>query len=142
MSDLQKDFIKTMCHNIEEIFPTLSSDTILFIACQAALESDYGNSPLCRYYHNYFGMRNPMTRPSTSKVRGLSQFEWADYYNCQYSIIDYFMCLSFHKPLSKELDNLELFKAFIRSWYCPEKNYLDKITKIFNQFKSLSHGKA
>ncbi|MBO7734947.1 MAG: glucosaminidase domain-containing protein [Methanobrevibacter sp.] len=136
MTSKQYDFIKTMCCNIEEIFPTLSYDVTLFIACQSALETNYGTSDLCRLFKNYFGMRNPMSRPSTSKVWGNCQFEWANFNSCYSSIVDYFLCVAYRKPLAKELENLDLFKYFIKNWYCPEKDYIEKVSNIMSNFKS------
>lgn len=135
--DLRKQFVKDLCLDIEGVFPTLPSDVILFIACQFALESNYGSSNLAKVQKNYCGMKNPLVRPSTSVTRGDGQQHYACYMYRIHCIVDYFLCLSYHRPLAKELENLDLFKSFLKKFYCPEKDYIDKINSIYQQFKSL-----
>lgn len=134
LSELQVDYIKSTACDIEEVFPTLPHDVITFIACQFALESSFGTSRLAKECHNHCGMKAPLVRPSTALNRGVSVV-FADYPNKYFCIVDYFLCLSYHQPLAKQLENLDLFKHFIK-FYCPEKDYVNKIINLFNQFKN------
>ena len=130
------DYVKDVCIDIEDLFPTLPADVIAFIACQFALESNYGTSSLAKIQRNHCGMRNPMVRPSTSLVRGDGTQQFAAYRSRLDCIIDYFLCITFQKPFAKVIENLDMYKTFIGKFYCPEKGYIDRINKIYQQFKT------
>lgn len=134
LTDKQIDYIKSTACEIEEVFPSLPFDVITFIACQFALESNFGTSEIAKSLYNHCGMKAPLVRPSTALNRGISNV-FADYSDKHLCIVDYFLCLSYWRPLSKDLENLDLFKYFIK-FYCPEKDYVQRITNLFNQFKN------
>ena len=114
----------------------LSDDVALFISSQFALESNFGQSNKAINYFNLAGMRYPLVRLSTAVGKDSDGF--ATYNSFVDSIFDYFLCLQYHKPYSDVWQDLEKFKRFM-PWYCPERDYIDKITKIFNQLKSQNH---
>lgn len=116
----------------------LSSDVRDFIICQFALESDFGTSRISLDSRNYCGMRYPLVRLSMALDKD-PQSGFAVYGTLQDCVHDYFLCLQYHRPFSHVWDDVEKFKSFIAPWYCPERDYLDKITKIFNQLKSQNH---
>ena len=114
----------------------LNDEISLYIACQFALESQYGKSTLVIAYNNHCGMRVPFVRISTAINQGNAKESFAHYICLKACISDYILCLQYHRPLRKDLEDLDLFKAFIRKFYCPERDYIDKVNKIYQQFKS------
>lgn len=107
-----------------------------FVACQFALESNFGISTLARNNNNYFGMKNPLVRISTAVHAGDSNYHWAQYNGLSACVIDYLLCLQYHRPLSTNYDTIEHFSKFLIKFYCPERDYIDKINLIYQQFKS------
>lgn len=105
-----------------------------FIGCQFALESDFGKSKLAKEHNNYCGMKFPLVRINVCSR--ISQSNVFAHYDCiRDCFIDYVLCLQYHKPLRKEIEDLSLFKFFIK-WYCPEKDYINKITNLFNLYQN------
>ena len=135
MKEFQKNYIK----KVETLIRTnynVSTEVATFIACQFALESDYGTSNLAVNRNNHCGMKNPLLRPSTAAMAGVSNEHtfFAEFISLEMCIVDYFLCLAFHKPMKCDMLNIENFATFIR-WYCPAKDYADRIKKIYFQFK-------
>ena len=118
-----------------------SADVRDFIICQFALESNFGKSRLAHDCNNYCGMRYPRVRISSiCELDDRSGFaKYPDIYHC---IADYFLCLQYHRPISSDWENLNHFKSFIKKFYCPEKDYLERITNLFNHLKSLQNVKS
>lgn len=135
MKSYQLNFIERM-HFLLRSF-RLSDDVRTFIVAQFCLESNYGTSDLAIDAFNICGMRYPLVRISSSIGQDNNGF--AKYDSLFVCIVDYFLCLQYHRPMSGVWQNVEDFKHFIRGWYCPEIDYLDKITSIFNQLKSYYH---
>ena len=105
----------------------------MFIACQFALESDFGCSKLATEHNNYCGMKIPHRRCFYG-VR-LDGCQFAHYASSNCCIHDYISWVMFNRPLTFNLHDVESFKLFLRdSGYCPEKDYISRITNIFNQF--------
>lgn len=112
-----------------------------FIGCQFALESGFGNSRLCLEDNNYCGMKRSLVRIST-RLRGES-FEsktFSVYLTLEDCIIDFVLLLQYRRPLSTNLDTIAHYCAFIKGWYCPERDYIDKIQSIYSQFKTSQNG--
>jgi uncharacterized FlgJ-related protein len=117
-----------------------SEDVKDFIICQFALESQFGKSRLAHDCNNYCGMRYPRVRIATScEIDEKSGF--AKYPSIYYCIIDYFLALQYHRPFREDLEDVEKFKRFISKFYCPERDYIERITKLFNQLKSYKNEK-
>lgn len=112
-----------------------TEDVAFFIACQFALESDFGNSVLVHKYHNYCGMRCPLVRLSTALNAGDASSTWASYYSLADCVTDFILCLQYHRPLSDIKDNIAAYCRFISRFYCPERDYISKINTIYSQFK-------
>lgn len=112
----------------------VSDDVAFFIACQFALESNWGTSPLAINYSNYCGMRCPLVRPTLAlnyEDAPIGVFaRYGGLYDC---VEDYMLCISFHKPMRKELEDVNLFSSFLK-FYCPEKSYIKSVYSIYNQF--------
>lgn len=139
MNESQLMYIKKV-RNFFQFF-NIPSDVCVFIACQFALESNFGSSKLALENFNHCGMKNPMVRISSAVHAGDADFHWANYSNYQLCCMDYLLCIQYHRPLSVDYDTPVHFARFIAKFYCPEKDYIDKIFKIYNQFKSLENGK-
>lgn len=138
MTSLDYNFIKWVSSILLDIsnFPIEVCD---FIGCQFALESNYGKSDLAKSNHNLCGMRNPIVRISTAIHAGDGQFHWAQYTDAIHCIYDYLLCLQYHRPLSTQYDNIKHYSEFIRKFYCPEMDYIERINKIYHQFKSFKN---
>lgn len=125
--------------NVSSIFKNLtqfSQEVCDFIACQFALESSFGESALAHANNNYCGMKNPLVRISSALHAGDGNYHWAQYVSLQDCILDYLLCLQYHRPLSTDYDSVVHFSRFISKFYCPERNYINKINLIYQQFKS------
>lgn len=135
MNKQQFGFITTVSAYVKAMtqFPQEVAD---FIGCQFALESSYGESSLAHSNNNYCGMRNPLVRISCALHAGNGQYHWAQYVDLFACVMDYLLCLQYHLPTSDNYDNINRFSNFIKKFYCPEKDYIDRINKIYQQFKT------
>lgn len=113
-----------------------SDDVSYFIACQFALESDFGNSHLVQQYRNYCGMLCPMVRLTTAFNAGDGSATWASYHDLDDCVTDFILCLQYHRPLSDIKYNVVAYCRFISPFYCPERDYISKINSIYTQFKN------
>lgn len=140
MEKYQIQFIEKVCSKLACF--NFDYEVRLFIACQFALESFYGLSSLAVKSHNYCGMKTPLVRISTADNAGVvsPKDTFARYAGLDWCVCDFVLCLQYHKPLSDIRSSVQSYQNFIKSWYCPEKDYLFKINLIYNQFKSIHHG--
>lgn len=114
----------------------LSLDVADFIACQFALESNFGTSRLASIQNNFCGMRVPSKRAFFGySFSGDSSF--AAYNGFDECIIDYVSWLFYNRPNSNELKYVDSFQIFLRNTgYCPELTYVGRINVLYNQFKN------
>lgn len=140
MTNDQYSFIAEVSLIITNYCPCLRHLSV-WIGCQFALESNYGNSNLAKVNNNYCGMKNPLVRISTALHAGDPLFHWAVYDNLDDCITDYVLCIQYHKPISVDYDTIDHYSRFISKFYCPEVDYIDKINKIYSQFISYKNGK-
>lgn len=135
MNKLEFAFIVSVSSCFSELsqFPKEVCD---FIGCQFAFESDFGRSNLAVTNENYCGMRNPLVRISTAMHAGDGVYHWAQYHDLYSCVIDYLLCLQYHKPISTNYDTIPHLSSFLSKFYCPDKNYIDKINLIYQSFKS------
>lgn len=135
MNKSQFDFIVSVSSIVSEIsqFP---DDVCDFIGCQFALESHFGESPLAHTNENYCGMKNPLVRISTALHAGDGNYFWAQYDDMYSCVIDYLLCLQYHRPISTNYDSISHLSAFLSKFYCPDRDYTNKINLIYQQFKS------
>lgn len=107
-----------------------------FIACQFALESDFGLSRLADINNNITGMKVPFKRPFYGCKSDNGFACYSDWFEC---IKDYIVWFFYSHPHANCVYDLEAFKIHLHnSGYCPEKGYIDKIQFIYSQFKSLN----
>lgn len=130
MDQKKIDFISSFWKHLNA-FHCFTDDVRDFIACQFALESNFGESSLAQSCYNLSGMKHPLVRPTTS-IHAYNGF--ATYGSVTSCVVDYVLWISYRKPLRKELEDINLFKGILKN-YCPEKDYIDKINKIYSQFK-------
>lgn len=125
----KRDFI----YDVMASFETLCSYNVAcFIACQFALESNFGQSRIARTRHNLCGMKHPQLRPTYDLLRAAT---FADYDSKESCFKDYQLWLAYSKFTQFDLSNVECFKAKLRSKnYCPETDYIDRIQSIFDWF--------
>lgn len=137
---MDKSFIITWSRFILSRFACVSSDVAEFIACQFALESNYGRSDLALMDCNISGMKKPFYRVTTANIN--SAFKFAHYDDEESCVLDYFFWLQMNRFNQHTLSHLDAFIIELRnSGYCPEKGYVDKIINIYKQFKSLNYEK-
>lgn len=135
MTTKQLDFIR----EISLKFPFFSQEVSLFIACQFALESNYGSSRLATECNNYCGMKSPRVRFSTEIYPYLSSDVHGDYF-AEYDSIDdcvtdYVIWLAFSRFTQRDMSDVQLFcNKLKRSGYCPEPDYITRIFVIYRQF--------
>lgn len=116
-------------------------DVCNWIACQFALESCFGNSSLARSNNNFCGMKNPLVRISSAIHAGDPNYFWAQYDDLFSCCVDYLLCIQYHRPLSCDYDTIEHYSCFISKFYCPDRDYIDKVNLIYSQFNSFKNGK-
>lgn len=135
MNGYRLDFIqRVICINHLRHF---SFEVRLWIACQFALESNFGTSPLAADNENYCGMKSPVRRinfcDSTSK-------EFASYSSLVACVVDYLLWLAWNHFTVLDCKDVNKFKLrMVASVYCPENGYIEKIDSIYLQaFETLN----
>ena len=110
----------------------MSDDVALFIACQFALESDFGGSRLAQKNNNISGMRSPTLRLTLNEDCSSSFAVFASWFDC---VTDYFLWLVWNHFTFDDLHDLSKFKTkLVSSNYCPDDGYIARITDIYSQF--------
>lgn len=137
MNKLDFGFIVSVSTIFSEI-SQFSKEVCDFIGCQFALESSFGRSNLSVTNNNYCGMKNPLVRISTALHAGDGVYHWAQFQDLYSCCIDYLLCLQYHRPISTQYDTIPHYSAFIKKFYCPDTDYIDKINKIYQSFKSFN----
>lgn len=113
----------------------LSSEVRFFIACQFALESDYGKSRLCARNCNYCGMKVPSLR--VTNCVNIDSSGFAKYNSFADCIVDYVLWLQYNRVSRACQSNVIQFAEFIKSsGYCPESDYVKRIFDIYDQYVS------
>ena len=112
----------------------IGHDVRRYIACQFALESDFGSSASALCNNNFCGMKVPVLRITLALNHDAkNDFAWfAGITSC---VHDYLLWLQSNKFSRSELNNLVMFRSHLGfSGYCPEPDYLDKINSIYLQY--------
>ena len=133
MSEVKIQFIETWSKFILETFNLPTKDVAIYIACQFALESKFGTSRLAKEQNNIAGMKSPKARPTTCIDNSDTFAKYSSIENC---VIDYFLCLAYHKTIRFDFVSIPRFIASVMPWYCPESDYTSKIQFIYSQFKN------
>ena len=132
MTELEKiDFLNNIIFLLPDCF---SLEVKRFIACQFALESNFGSSAFAKCRNNYCGMKVPVLR--VSLVRNLDEKgEFATYFGITYCVHDYLLWLSSNKFTKEQRYDLFDFTQHLKvSGYCPESDYISKIQSIYSTY--------
>lgn len=107
----------------------ISHEWRMKIACQFALESDFGKSRLSVGFNNYCGMKVPVLRVTTCIDSSDHSGEFAHYDSFESCICDYLIWLAYNK-----VNTYSQWESSLRR-YCPEADYYKRINSIYYQFK-------
>lgn len=122
--------------NVAKLFlkycPQMSDDVRYWVACQFALESNFGLSRLVKTKLNYCGMKMPLSRPTLNIcVSG----DFAKFESLECCVIDYVYWLSWNHFNFVDLFHLNNYtRRIIASKYCPETDYVDRVYALYNSF--------
>lgn len=111
-----------------------NEDVRNFIACQFALESNFGCSALARRRYNFCGMKLPKSRLFYGYECSDS---FAKYNSLNDCVKDYVSWVLYNRPSRGVVSSVDCYSNWLESkGYCPEKDYVDKIRVIYNQYYS------
>ena len=114
-------------------FP-ISYEVSNFIACQFALESDFGESRIACENRNFCGMKLPSIRPTSATGMWSGHAVYNSFLHC---VEDYFYWLVYSRFTQEELNDLDAFKAHLaKSGYCPASDYVERIDNLYKQYYS------
>lgn len=120
-----------LVHIYQQLPPMLPRRIKLYIACQFALESNFGTSHLAVAHNNHSGMKRAFTRITTR----LEEYDKFAHYACLNDCItDYLLWLSMKG--GKLLMTVTELLDFIQS-YCPDNDYVTKVINLFLQYQYL-----
>lgn len=103
------------------------------IACQFALESDFGRSSAARYFYNISGMSFPKRRLTLAIY--VTNKPYACYDSIEDCLIDYALYLAYWRIQPKETQSVDGFCRFLtRVNYCPASTYTDSVKSIYKQY--------
>lgn len=126
---------KEFLESVEACLPlNFSEDVRRAIACQFALESNFGRSPLATSFNNYCGMHHPVKRPTLSV--GPESTNYASYYSLEDCVHDYLLWLAWNHISKLDFaSSAERFlKAVVDKNYCPTPGYINSIINIKNNY--------
>lgn len=130
----KRKFVDEIVEQLLIYCPQMSADVALFVACQFALESNFGKSRIAKTRNNLCGMRVPIARLSNNQ----SSVGFASYHSVIDCVIDYVYWLAWNHFGCVILFNLDSFtRQLIAKNYCPDKDYIDRIYSIYHSFKSI-----
>lgn len=130
-SVLKKQFLFKVFDLCKERY-LLNNKVSLFIACQFALESDFGRSRLAVDSNNFSGMKTPEHRFSIS-VGSAGLFNV--YTSLEQCLADYMARQNYFGIKKRDLKDIDSYSKFlIKSNYCPEVFYTDKIRAIYSSY--------
>lgn len=122
------DYINLIIMRLPALFSTKTKE---FIACQFALESDFGQSILAQTQSNHCGMKLAKSRLTTrlpeSPIPEVPTPIYASYDSMKDCVVDYVLWLQ-----SNGFRQTSTFQDWcnLMPRYCPEPNYLKKIEAI------------
>lgn len=127
-------FVDSVVNYLRIYLPDASDEVRYWIACQFALESNFGLSYQAKKNNNYDGMKIPQIRPSLNTALAGS---FSAFTSLECCVIDYCYYLCYNHVTRYQLFHLELFTARLKSLkYCPDSDYIDKVNSLFNQLNS------
>lgn len=104
-----------------------------WIACQFALESNYGRSALTSEYFNATGMKMPKVRCTTAVCK--NTYGFASFVTLSECVTDYLLWLAWNRFSQNDCHSLATFKSRLKlKGYCPEHDYFDRVDSIYKEF--------
>lgn len=115
-----------------------SIEVMHFIACQFALESNFGTSSMSLCNNNYCGMKVPSLRLTLCKNSDKDSYgSFAVYSGITSCVNDYLIWLTYNKFNRIEFNSVDAFAHHLKySKYCPDDDYVEKIWSIYYQYYS------
>ena len=101
MEQKKQTFIFSICDSLRKY--NLTNEVKIFIACQFALESNFGTSQLARNRNNFCGMKTPLVRISSANNAGKPLEAYASYSSLNDCVDDYMLCIQYHRPMSRSI---------------------------------------
>ena len=128
----KKMFLSFVFDFIKGRFPFVDSEVAQFIACLAALESDFGFSFLAKENHNIIGMKMPKMRLSTALYEKHGHACYQSFETC---LCDFMYWCQYYGMCQRHFKNLESFlRKFEKLNYNPSGLYVDRIINLKNQY--------
>ena len=128
----KEEFLTRIESFVIKRFPFVCVPVARFIACLAAIESDFGCSRIALENHNLVGMKVPRVR--LSSCIGMNR-DHAVYPSDESCIFDLFLWFQWHK-MSQE--SFKTMSGFLRKFkglnYNPSSDYVDSIINLKNQY--------
>lgn len=111
-----------------------NGDICDFVACQFAIESNFGRSNLAIEACNHSGMKVPHRRVCNNigSYKGFSK-----YLNLCQCILDYILWVFYYRPSLDDLSCVSSFMKFLeRKGYCPYYGYTQSIYLLYKKYKN------
>lgn len=127
------DFIDLVESHLKVFCPQMMTEVRFWVACQFALESNFGNSRLAKVKHNYCGMKIPKSRLTLNLC---SVGEFAEFESLEACVLDYVFWLSWNHFNYQHLFNLDFYtRHLIACKYCPDADYIDRVYTLYYSLK-------
>lgn len=128
----KKEFLDRVESFVVKRFPFVSVPVARFIACLAAIESDFGGSKIALENHNLVGMKVPKFRLSTCIGENRGHAVYPSDESC---ICDFFYWLQYNRFCQGNFRTLKGFLLhFKKCNYNPSSSYVDYILNLKNQY--------
>lgn len=130
-----KEENKSFLNEVVSLLPQcISLNVRRFIACQFALESDFGHSASALCNNNFCGMKVPSLR-ITLALNLSEKNTFACFAGITSCVHDYLLWLQSNRFTRSELSNVDSFVRHLDySGYCPEFDYIFKIQNLYSQY--------
>lgn len=130
MDTKKLEFVKMVGAYVDRYLPSIDTDVALWINAQFCLESDFGRSKISVSRFNICGMKQPSKRLTCSLP---DSPVFACFSNYDVCFVDYLLCIAHHGCSQEHLSSVVRYRTFIGRFYCPERDYLNRVDKIFRE---------
>lgn len=133
MEDYQRLYIENISYfAILRCF--FNGDICDFVACQFAIESNFGRSNLAILACNHSGMKVPSRRVciNIGSYKGFSKYS-----TLKQCILDFILWVFYNRPFIDDLSCVSSFMKFLdRTGYCPDEVYTRSIYSLYKKYKN------
>lgn len=117
-----------------------TKEVATYVAAQATLESGNFESNIFKENNNFMGMKEPNCRLTTAKGSNRNHAKYDTRTQCMQ---DYILWLVYNGFTQNTLKDLDKFKVrLVNSGYCPAKDYIQRIERIYEQIKETRKGET